>query len=146
MLLSDVKPVHCQNVWNQMKDQYKTSTIYQTRITLYCMFADAVENDVIFKNPVTKTVKYNMGKEPKKVRALSIDEQKKFLEIAKNSSNYNQYALILQTGLRTGELIGLRWPDIDFEKRVIHIQRSMEYRYHDESLCPCDRRRKGKRG
>ena len=129
MILSEVKPMHCQNVLNQMKDEYKTSTIYQTRITLYCMFSDAVENDVIHKNPVTKAVKYNIGKEPKKVRALTIDEQKKFLEVAEKSSNYNQFAFILQTGLRTGELIGLKWSDIDWEKHVVHIQRSMEYRY-----------------
>lgn len=121
MLLSEVKPMHCQNVLNQMKDDYQTSTIYQTRIALFCMFADAVENDVILKNPVTKAVKYDIGKEPKKVRALTIDEQKKFLEVAKKSSNYNQFAFILQTGLRTGELIGLKWSDIDWEKRVIHI-------------------------
>lgn len=112
-----------------MKDDYKSSTIYQTRIALFCMFSDAVENEVILKNPVTKAVKYNIGKEPKKVRALSVDEQKKFLEVAKHSSNYNQFAFLLQTGLRTGELIGLKWSDIDFEKKVIHIQRSMEYRY-----------------
>ena len=129
MLISDVKPMHCQNVLNQMKDEYKTSTIYQTRITLFCMFADAAENEVIIKNPVTKAVKYNIGKESKKVRALSIDEQKRFLEFAKDNSNYNQYAFLLQTGLRTGELIGLKWSDIDFDKRVIHIQRTMEYRY-----------------
>lgn len=67
MILSDVKPMHCQNVLNQMKDDYRTSTIYQTRIAVYCMFSDAVENDVILKNPVTKAVKYSIGKEPKKV-------------------------------------------------------------------------------
>lgn len=60
---------------------------------------------------------------------MTIDEQKKFLEIAQGTSNYNQFAFILQTGLRTGELIGLKWSDINFEKRVVHIQRSMEYRY-----------------
>lgn len=129
MILSDVKPMHCQQVLKKMKNRYKSSTIYQTRTTLYCMFADAVENDVIFKNPVTKTVKYNIGKEPKKVRALTVDEQKRFLEAAKDSSNYNQFAFVLQTGLRTGEMIGLKWSDIDFEKKVAHIQRSMEYRY-----------------
>lgn len=131
MILADVKPMHCQNVLNQMKDKYKSSTIYQTRITMYCMFSDAVENDVMTKNPVTKAIKHNIGKEPKKVRALSIDEQKKFLEVAKNTSNYNQFAFILQTGLRTGELIGLKWSDVDLNPKnpVIHIQRSMEYRY-----------------
>ena len=60
---------------------------------------------------------------------MTIDEQKKFLEVAKGSSNYNQYAFLLQTGLRTGEMIALRWSDIDFKNKVIHIQRSMEYRY-----------------
>lgn len=129
MLLSEVKPMHCQNVLNQMKNGYKTSAIYQTRITLCCMFSDAAENDVILKNPVTKSVKYNIGKEPKKARAFTIDEQKKFLETAKKSSNYNQFAFILQTGLRTGELIGLKWSAIDWEKRAVHIQRTMEYRY-----------------
>lgn len=128
MLLSDVKPMHCQNVLNQMKDDYKSSTICKTRITMYCMFSDAVENDIIQKNPVTKAVKYNIGKECKQIRALTVDEQKKFLEVAKSKSNYNQYAFILQTGLRAGELIGLKWSDIDFNKRVMHIQRSMEYR------------------
>ena len=129
MILSDVKPMHCQNVLNQMKDDYMTSTIYQTRITMYCMFSDAVDNDVILKNPVTKAVKYNIGKESKKPRALTIEEQKKFLEVAKGTSNYNQFAFLLQTGLRTGELIGLQWSDIDFKKKVIHVQRTMEYRY-----------------
>lgn len=88
MILSEVKPMHCQNVLNQMKDDYKSSTIYQTRITLYCMFSDVVENDVIYKNPATKGIKHNTGKEHKKVRALTIDEQKKFLEVAEKSSNY----------------------------------------------------------
>lgn len=129
MKLSDVKPMHCQNVLNQMKDNYRTSTIYQARITLACMFSDAVENDVIAKNPVTKAVKYNIGKESKKIRALTIEEQKKFLEVAKCTSNYNQYAFLLQTGLRTGEMVGLKWSDIDFEKKIVHIERSMEYRH-----------------
>ena len=129
MPLRDVKPMHCQNVLNQMKDDYKSSTIYQTRMALYCMFSDAAENDIIAKNPVTKSVKYDIGKESKEARALTIEEQKKFLEIAKNTSNYNQFAFILQTGLRTGELIGLRWSDVDFENKEINIERTAEYRY-----------------
>jgi len=129
MLLSDVKPMHCQSVLNHMEKKYKSSTIGQVRITLFCMFTDAVENDIIYRNPVTKSVKHDIGKESKKVRALTREEQRRFLEVARPCSNYNQYAFILQTGLRTGELIGLEWTDIDFEKRIIHIERSMEYRH-----------------
>lgn len=46
-----------------------------------------------------------------------------FLETAKHSHNYNQYALILETGLRTGEMIGLTWDAIDFEKRTLTINK-----------------------
>ena len=70
-----------------------------------------------------------MGKPSQKKEALTIDIQKKFLEQAKGQSYENQYRFILQTGLRTGELIGLKWKDVDFENKTVKIQRSMEYRY-----------------
>ena len=70
-----------------------------------------------------------MGKPSQKKEALTIDTQKKFLEYAKGQSYENQYRFVLQTGLRTGELIGLKWEDIDFTKKTLKIQRSMEYRH-----------------
>ena len=70
-----------------------------------------------------------MGKPSQKKEALTIDIQKEFLEQAKGQSYENQYRFILQTGLRTGELIGLKWKDVDFENKTVKIQRSMEYRY-----------------
>lgn len=129
-LLKDVKPLHCQKILTDMAEEgYKTSTIYQARIAIYNMFEFAKENDIILSNPCKKSVKADMGKPSEKKEALTIDIQKKFLESIKGSSYENQYRFILQTGLRTGEMIGLRWSDIDFEERTIKIERSMEYRY-----------------
>jgi integrase len=129
-LLTQVKPIHCQRVFSNMADQgYKTSTIYQTRITLYNMLEFARENDVIITNPCKKSVKSNMGKPSEKKEALTVENQKCFLEGVKDQSYENQFRFILQTGLRTGELVGLKWEDIDFEKKVLSVQRSMEYRY-----------------
>ena len=54
---------------------------------------------------------------------------KKFLAVAKRSHNYYQYALILETGLRTGELIGLTWDDIDFKKRTLTVNKTLEFRH-----------------
>lgn len=129
MLLNEVKPLHCQNILNRMAEKYRNTTIEQVRITMYGFFESAVENDLITKNPVTKAVKCTSGKQSKDKRVLTVEEQKIFLEAIKNSSNYNQYAFILQTGLRVGEMIGLRWTDVDLKKKVIHINRTMEYRY-----------------
>lgn len=129
-LLTEVKPIHCQKVFTNMADEgYRTSTIYQTRIALFNMLEFAKENDVILNNPCKKSVKSDMGRPSQKKEALTIDIQKKFLEQAKGQSYENQYRFILQTGLRTGELVGLRWEDVDFKNKTVKIQRSMEYRY-----------------
>lgn len=129
-LLTDVKPIHCQKIFSDMADEgYKTTTIYQTRIALYNMFEFARENDVLIANPCKKSLKSDMGKPSDKKEALTIDVQKKFLEAVVGYSYENQYSFVLQTGLRTGELIGLKWSDIDFENRTMKIERTMEYRY-----------------
>ena len=129
MLLKDIKPLHCQNVLNNMSEKYANSVIEHSRLVMWMMFDSALENELITKNPVTKSVKCTSGRKPKEKRALTIDEQRLFLETVKNSSNYNQYAFVLQTGLRVGELIGLRWSDIDFKNKILHIRRTMEYRH-----------------
>ena len=129
-LLGDVKPIHCQKVFSNMAEEgYRSTTIYQTRITLYSMFEFAKENDVLVSNPCKQSLKSDMGKPSDKKEALTIDVQKKFLEAVVGYSYENQYQFVLQTGLRTGELIGLRWSDIDFEKRTMKIERTMEFRY-----------------
>ena len=129
-LLSEVKPIHCQRIFSEMADEgYRTSTIYQTRIALFNMLEFAKENDVILTNPCKKSVRSDMGLPSEKKEALTIADQKAFLEGVKGQSYENQFRFVLQTGLRTGELVGLKWDDVDFEKRTVIIRRSTEYRH-----------------
>lgn len=128
MKLSDIKPLHCQQVLNLMKDKYAGSTIEQVKITLYTSLDSAAENEMIPKNPMKKSVK-NPKEIEKKKRVLTISEEKKLMEVASSTSNYDQFLFLLRTGMRAGEMIGLKWSDCDFENRKIKIERSMEYRY-----------------
>ena len=92
------------------------------------LFDYAVENQLIDRNPVSKAVKCAGGREAKPERVLTLDEQRIFLETAEGKSNYNQYAFVLQTGLRAGELAGLKWSDIDFDKGILNVARTIDYR------------------
>ena len=49
--------------------------------------------------------------------------------MAKRSHNYRQYVLLLETGLRTAELIGLTWDAINWKKHTLTISKSLEYRH-----------------
>lgn len=127
MVISDVKPMHCQNVLNVMDNNgYSGSSMQRTRVIMNTMFADAFENGVIKFNPVTKSVK--CPKKPgRSTRVLTLAEQEKFLTAAKESVNYNHFLFVLQTGIRSSELRGLRWEDVDFKNRIIHIRRNVAY-------------------
>ena len=129
MLLTDVKPMHCKMVLNRMDAVYAGSTIRQAYITMGTMLKAAKMNDLIQKHPMDG-VRYT-----KPVRAvddihfLTVEEQVKFLEVARRSHNFYQYELVLETGLRTGELIGLTWDAIDFKKRMLTVNKTLEYRH-----------------
>lgn len=129
LILEEVKPLHCQMILNKMADRYCNSTIEQTAIVMYALFDSAVENELITKNPVTKSVKCTTGAPSKETRVLTTEERKRFLEAAQNSTNFNRYAFLLQTGLRTGEMIGLKWSDIDWTNKTISITRSLNFRH-----------------
>ena len=132
MLLRDVKPMDCQMILNAMESDYAGSTIRQTYVTMGTFFKSAKDNGFIDRHPMDG-VRYT-----KPVRAvddihfLTVDEQKRFLEAAKDSHNYAQYALILETGLRTGEMIGLTWDAIDWEKRTLTVNKTLEFRYKQD--------------
>lgn len=129
MRIQDVRPMHIRKILNDMDKDYKGSTIRQTFICMGTVFKSALENSIIDKHPMngvkyTKTVKSISD-----VKVLTIEEQEKFLKAAKQSHNYLQYALILETGLRTGEMIGLTWDAINFQDRTLTVNKTLEYRH-----------------
>ena len=132
MKLKNVKPMHCIKILNNMDDEYAGSTIYQTYITLGTMFKSAMLNGKIKVHPLDGVKFSKRIKAVDDLKVLTVEEQKKFLEVAKRSHNYYQYAFLLETGLRTGEMIALTWDDIDWEKRTLTIQKTMEFRYKQQ--------------
>lgn len=129
MKLSDVKPLHCKMVLNKMDADYAGSTIKQTYITMGTMLKSALMNDLIAKHPMNGVRYTKPVRAASDIKFLTLDEQERFLEVAKRPHNYYQYALILETGLRTGELIGLTWDAIDWENKTLTVNKTLEYRH-----------------
>ena len=105
MLLSNAKPMHCKVVLNRMEADYAGSTIRQAYITMGTMFKSALMNDLIIKHPMNGVRYSKPVRAVDDIKYLTVEEQGRFLETAQRSHNYAQYALILETGLRTGEVL-----------------------------------------
>ena len=129
MKIANVKPMHCKKVFIQMDAHYAGSTIRQAYITMGTMFKAAKMNDLIIKHPMDGVRFTKPVRATDDIKFLTREEQLKFLQAASYSHNYNQYALILETGLRTGEMIGLTWDAIDFEKRTLTVNKTLEFRH-----------------
>jgi len=129
-MISDVRPVHCQDIFNRMaKEGYSISSVKLTRRLLHCLFEFADDNELINGNPCKRSLKSRMGESTEKKTALTIEQQNRFLKHAASSNQYDQFRFVLQTGIRCAELVGLKWEDVDFKKRTLSIRRNVNYVY-----------------
>ena len=128
MLLADIKPLHCQNVLNLAQDAGDTSgSVRKLRVIMHSFFEAAYDNDMIPANPIRSSVTYvNTSSDERRV--LTLDEQDLFLKTAKNYPYYHMFAFALQTGMRVGEISGLKWEDINMSTGYLKVQRSLDYR------------------
>lgn len=81
--LSDVKPLHCKMVLNKMDADYAGSTIRQTYITMGTMLKSALMNDLIAKHPMNGVRYTKPVLAASDIKFLTLDEQEKFLKVAK---------------------------------------------------------------
>ena len=125
--------MHCKTILNRMMAVCAGSTIRQAYIAMGAMFRAAVMNDIIGKHPMDGVRYTKPVRAPSDHRVLTVEEQARFLEAAQSSHNYQQYALILETGLRTGELIGLTWDAIDWEARTLTVNKTLEFRHNQHT-------------
>jgi integrase len=54
------------------------------------------------------------------------EQVKTFLEVSKGSSYYSVYVTAINTGMRRGEVLGLRWQDVDFDNNILYVRQSLQ--------------------
>lgn len=116
---------------------YASETIKGVRRVLRTIFNEAIRYDWITKNPVCMT-KIGVGNSNISIREVaekevySITESQEFIKALDRMPDeliYKKVPLkfLILTGVRISELQGLRWSDIDFEHKVVHVQRNRIY-------------------
>ena len=131
---SDVK-----RFYNHLADErgLQASTIDSVHTVLHQVLNMAVDDAYIRSNPsdgVLKELKQSHVFKTEKRRGLTKPEQELLLSFLKNHPVYNHwypiFAVMVGTGLRVGELAGLRWCDIDLDEGIIDINHTLVYYDH----------------
>lgn len=126
--LQKLKTHEVQKLYNDLaKKGLSKSYIGTVNKIMNGMCKQAVYNGIIRVNPVTNVQIPKKGiAEPKTHKALTKEEQVLFMAYAQDSHYYNLFVLMLNTGMRIGEALGLKFSDIDRNKNVVHIQRTLK--------------------
>ena len=115
-------------------DDLAIATVDNVHCILHPTFEFAVRDDIIRKNPtdgVMRELTKKSGKNKGIRRALTRDQQRIFMEYIAGYPIYYHwwplFTVLLGTGCRIGECLGLRWEDLDFEHKVISINHAITY-------------------
>lgn len=129
---SNVKKFYYKMILNE---EMKANTLDSIHTQLHPAFQMAVRDGLIRQNPtegVMREIKKSHIWEHNPRHALTIPQQKAFMGYLKAHREYQGWVpiitVLLGTGMRIGECIGLRWEDVDFEKRIISVNHTLVYR------------------
>ena len=128
---SDVLQFYCYLL---KEEELSLGTLDSIHTLLHPTFQLAVRDEIIRKNPsdgIMKEVSKKADKSRGVRHALTIEQQRVFLEYISNHPVYYHwwplFTVLLGTGCRIGEALGLRWEDLDFDNQILSINHSLVY-------------------
>lgn len=121
---------------------FKPNSMEIIHTILHPIFTTAVRDGLIRLNPtdgVMAEIKKSHDWEKTKRHALTEAQQTAFVNYVSNNPIYRHwlpiFTVLLGTGCRVGEFVGLRWEDCDFTDNIISINHNLIYRQQDSGKC-----------
>ena len=125
MKIAKVQPVHLERAYADMRSDGKApKTIRSVHTTAHTMFGKALRLGLIPRNPASLA---DVPKVPRR-EPPNFDQAdfKSFLVSAADQRLEALFVLAVTSGARSGELLGLRWSDIELDSGLIHIRGALQ--------------------
>lgn len=123
--LSKLSPLDIQKFVKKLRDKgLSDEMVKRVYSTVNASLNTAVKMEIVSKNVADKIEKPTVKREERAI--WSNDSIKEFLIKTKGETRYwIAVFLAVMTGMRQGEILGLKWTDIDFEKNVLYVRRNL---------------------
>lgn len=129
--LADLTGHHIDEFYQELngRDEFCSTTVRTFGKVLRTALKSAVKRGLIENNP-SETINLPKARD-KEMDYLTRDQVDRFLEECKDHWPYEGlFTLAIYEGLRRGELMGLKWKDIDFEKQTLSVRRQLLRRWN----------------
>lgn len=117
--------IHDIDIFSEGVTKYSQSSIDKIFIVLKKAFSLALQEERVRKDILIGYQKPKSKIKNKKVLAFTLEEQKKFMQLIPKSKYYYQYIIGIHTGMRMGEINALHYNDIDLNKNVINVNKTI---------------------
>ena len=122
--LKRLTPAHVRSFYRDKLDAgLSSATVHKMHVVLHKALEQAVSDGLIPRN-VSKGVNVPQTKQ-KEIRSLTPEQAKALLEAARGDRLEALYVLAIATGLRQGELLALKWEDVELEEAVLRVRRTL---------------------
>lgn len=130
--ISDIKNSDMLRLYNGLLDKGLSSGYLRIiNAFLHPAFEMAVNDDLIRKNPCNGVMAKLEKTEATKRKAMTLEEQRRFMVFLSESKRFRSYfplfTVLLGTGMRIGECLGLTWKEVDFENGLVHVTHTLRY-------------------
>ena len=124
--LKDMRLDHVQSLYNnKLKSGTSNRTVRMIHAVLHRSLNQALQMGIISRNPSDAVMKPKLIK--KEMKTLTDAQVQTLLLAARGTRNEVLYQLAVTTGLREGELLGLKWADLDWITRHVKVQRQLQW-------------------
>lgn len=120
-----IRPVELQAFINEFEGASK-SQITNALTLLNAIFAAAKAERIVLSNPA-ENLRKPASTPPKTKSAFTEDERRRIVEQTIQHPHGDYLAVMYYTGMRPGEVRGLKWGDFDWDAKLIHVQRDIDY-------------------
>jgi integrase len=123
--LKDLNPAHVRAFYRDRLDAgLSPATVHKMHVVLHKALDGAVSDGLIPRN-ASKGVKVPQAATRKEIRPLTSEQARDLFDAARGDRLEALYVLAVATGLRQGELLALKWEDVELEEAVLRVRRTL---------------------